>query len=105
LTVPSRVVFQYRARISNTSCFACGDKRGFVSLFQNVTGGTVLIVGVPVYMPNGEFADAVSGPIPIDLQPGTYSFKLMLEASVFGSQNMVAQNTAMPRLTWQIFPL
>lgn len=105
LSVPSRVVFQFRARITNTTCFACGEKRGFVTLHQNIVGGTTPIANATVYMPNGEFADAISGPIPLDLQPGNYSFKLVLEASIFGTQPMVAQNVNMPRLTWQIFPL
>jgi hypothetical protein len=105
ITSPSRVVFQYRARINNTSCFACGEKRGFVALYQNITGGTQTVVAVPVYMPNGDFNDAVSGPIPVDLQPGTYSYKVVLEASAFGSQPMIAWSSGFGRLTWQIFPL
>jgi len=105
ITSPSRVVFQYRARIDNTSCFGCGEKRGFVSLYQNITGGTQTVVAVPVYMPNGEFNDAVSGPIPVDLQPGTYSYKLVLEASILGNQPMIALGSGFGRLTWQIFPL
>jgi hypothetical protein len=56
-------------------------------------------------MPNGEFADVASGPIVLDLQPGSYSFKMVLENSVFGSQNMIASTGGFSRLTWQIFPL
>jgi len=104
LTAPSRVLFQYRVRISNTACFACSERRGFVTLLRNVVGGTTPVASTPVYMPNGEFADCVSGPIPVDLEPGVYSYKLVLESSIIGTQNMTASSSGYSRLTWQIFP-
>ncbi|MCX6316304.1 MAG: hypothetical protein NTW29_03380 [Bacteroidetes bacterium] len=104
LTEPSQVVFNYKISIFNRGCVACGDRRTFVELYQNIIGGTIRIATATVYTPNAQFADAVSGPIVLDLPAGTYSYKLLLTAStVYGTATVFARQ-AEGIMTWQIFP-
>lgn len=103
LTVPSQVVFQYKLSISNRGCVACGDRRTFIYLVQNIVGGTTDIATTTVYTPNQEFADGVSGPIVLDLPAGTYSFKISIGPSIYGSATVYARQQE-GILTWQIYP-
>ncbi|HMP92001.1 MAG TPA: hypothetical protein PKD90_03965 [Phnomibacter sp.] len=101
LTSPSRVVFHYRARIWNRSCFACADRRTFIILKQLITGGTNVVNDLPVYTPNDQFADGVSGPVAVDLPAGSHSFKLSIGSSIYGTATVYA---IQGRLSWQVFP-
>lgn len=104
LTEPSKVVFNYKISISNRGCVACGDRRTFVELYQNIIGGTTRIATATVYTANAQFADAVSGPIVLDLPAGTYSYKLLLTASnIYGTATVYAMQ-AEGIMTWQIYP-
>jgi hypothetical protein len=103
LTVPSQVVFNYKLSIANRSCVACGDRRTFIVLIQNIVGGTTDIATTTVYTPNGEIADGVSGPIVLDLPAGTYSYKLAIAPSIFGAATVYARQQE-GIMTWQIFP-
>lgn len=103
LTVPSQVVFQYKLSIANRGCVACGDRRTFIVLIQNIVGGTTDIATTTVYTPNGEIADGVSGPIEVNLPAGTYSYKLAIAPSIYGAATVYARQQE-GIFTWQIFP-
>lgn len=101
LPVAARVVFNYRARIYNRGCFACGQRRTFLKVQQLIQGGTQETSTTTVYTPNEHFTDGVSGPIVVDLPAGSYSFKLTIGGSIYGSATVYANAG---RLMWQIFP-
>jgi hypothetical protein len=103
LTAPSQVVFQFKLSIANRSCVACGERRTFIVLVQNIIGGTTDIATTTVYTPNGEIADGVSGPIVVDLAPGTYSYKVVIAPSIYGAATVYARQQE-GILTWQIYP-
>lgn len=103
LTAPSQVVFQFKLSIANRSCVACGDRRTFIVLVQNIIGGTTDIATTTVYTPNGEIADGVSGPIVVDLAPGTYSYKVLIAPSIYGAATVYARQQE-GIMTWQIYP-
>lgn len=103
LTTPSRVVFQFKLVITNRGCVACGDRRTFVWLVQNIVGGTTDIANTIVYTPNYEFNQAVSGPVVLDLPAGTYSYKLSLRPSSYGAATVFSTGSD-GILTWQIYP-
>jgi hypothetical protein len=103
LTVPSQVVFNFKLSIANRGCIACGDRRTFIVLIQNIVGGTTDIATTTVYTPNGEIADGVSGPIVLDLPAGTYSYKLAIAPSIYGAATVYARQQE-GIMTWQIFP-
>jgi hypothetical protein len=103
LTVPSQVVFNFKISIANRSCIACGDRRTFIVLIQNIVGGTTDIATTTVYTPNGEIADGVSGPIVLDLPAGTYSYKLSIAPSIYGAATVFARQQE-GIMTWQIYP-
>jgi hypothetical protein len=103
LTTPSQVVFQFKLSIANRSCFGCGDRRTFIVLVQNIIGGTTDIATTTVYTPNGEIADGVSGPIVVDLAPGTYSYKVLIAPSIYGAATVYARQQE-GIMTWQIYP-
>ncbi len=103
LTAPSQVVFQFKLSIANRSCIACGDRRTFIVLVQNIIGGTTDIATTTVYTPNGEIADGVSGPIVVDLAPGTYSYKVLIAPSIYGAATVYARQQE-GIMTWQIYP-
>lgn len=103
LDVPSQVVFQYKLSIANRGCVACGERRTFIVLIQNIVGGTTDIATTTVYTPNQEIADGVSGPIVLDLAAGTYSFKLAIVPSIYGAATVYARQQE-GIMTWQIFP-
>lgn len=103
LTAPSQVIFNYKLSIANRSCVACGDRRTFIDLLQNIIGGTTKIATTTVYTPNGEIADGVSGPIVLDLPAGTYSYKIVITPSIYGAATVYARQ-AEGILTWQIYP-
>jgi hypothetical protein len=104
LTVPSQVVFNFKLSIANRGCVACGDRRTFIVLIQNIVGGTTDIATTTVYTPNGEIADGVSGPIEVNLPAGTYSYKLAIAPSIYGAATVYARQQE-GIFTWQIFPL
>jgi hypothetical protein len=103
LTAPSQVVFQYKLSIANRGCIACGERRTFIVLIQNIVGGTTDIATTTVYTPNQETADGVSGPIVLDLAAGTYSYKLAIAPSIFGAATVYARQQE-GIFTWQIYP-
>lgn len=103
LTVPSQVVFNFKLSIANRSCVACGERRTFIYLVQNVVGGTTDIATTTVYTPNQEIADGVSGPIVVDLPAGTYSYKLSIGPSIYGAATVYARQQE-GIFTWQIYP-
>lgn len=103
LTAPSQVVFQYKISIANRGCVACGERRTFIYLVQNVVGGTTDIATTTVYTPNQEVADGVSGPIVVELPAGTYSYKLSIGPSIYGAATVYARQQE-GIFTWQIFP-
>jgi hypothetical protein len=103
LTVPSQVIFQYKLSIANRGCVACGDRRTFIVLIQNIVGGTTDIATTTVYTPNGEIADGVSGPIEVNLPAGTYSYKISIAPSIYGVATVYARQQE-GIMTWQIFP-
>jgi hypothetical protein len=103
LNVPSQVVLQYKLSIANRGCVACGDRRTFIILIQNIVGGTTDIATTTVYTPNGEIADGVSGPIEVNLPAGTYSYKLAIAPSIFGAATVYARQQE-GIMTWQIYP-
>jgi hypothetical protein len=103
LTVPSQVVFNYKLSIANRGCVACGDRRTFIYLVQNIVGGTTDIATTTVYTPNQEVADGVSGPIVVDLPAGTYSYKLSIGPSIYGAATVYARQQE-GIMTWQIYP-
>ncbi|MBL7746417.1 MAG: hypothetical protein JNM19_03265 [Chitinophagaceae bacterium] len=103
LTVPSQVIFQYKLSIANRGCVACGDRRTFIVLIQNIVGGTTDIATTTVYTPNGEIADGVSGPIEVNLPAGTYSYKISIAPSIYGAATVYARQQE-GIMTWQIFP-
>jgi hypothetical protein len=103
LTAPSQVIFNFKLSIANRSCLACGDRRTFIDLLQNIIGGTTKIATTTVYTPNGEIADGVSGPIVLDLPAGTYSYKIVITPSIYGAATVYARQ-AEGIFTWQIYP-
>lgn len=103
LSVPSQVVFQFKISIANRGCVACGERRTFIYLVQNIVGGTTDIATTTVYTPNQEIADGVSGPIVLDLPAGTYSFKLSIGPSIYGAATVYARQQE-GIMTWQIYP-
>jgi hypothetical protein len=103
LTAPSQVVFQYKLSIANRGCVACGDRRTFILLVQNIVGGTTDIATTTVYTPNQEIADGVSGPIEVNLSAGTYSYKLAIAPSIYGAATVYARQQE-GIMTWQIYP-
>lgn len=103
LTAASQVVFQFKLSISNRGCVACGDKRTFIYLVQNIVGGTTDIATTTVYTPNQEIADGVSGPIVVDLPAGTYSFKVSIGSSIYGVATVYARQQE-GIMTWQVYP-
>ncbi len=103
LTVPSQVVFNFKLSIANRGCVACGERRTFIVLIQNIVGGTTDIATTTVYTPNGEIADGVSGPIEVNLPAGTYSYKLAIAPSIFGAATVYARQQE-GIMTWQIYP-
>ncbi len=106
LSSAARVVLNFRVTVQNSGCLACGDRRTFVQLVQNVVGGTVTNTSLALYIPNSEMATIVSGPIVLDLPAGTYSYKVNMERSIFGTATVRAtnNNTSRGLLTWQIYP-
>jgi hypothetical protein len=103
LTEPSQVVFQFKMSIANRGCVACGDRRTFIYLVQNIIGGTTDIATTTVYTPNQEIADGVSGPIVVNLPAGDYSYKLAIGPSIYGAATVYARQQE-GILTWQIYP-
>lgn len=103
LTVPSQVVFNFKLSIANRGCIACGDRRTFIVLIQNIVGGTTDVATTTVYTPNGEIADGVSGPIEVNLPAGTYSYKLAIAPSIYGAATVYARQQE-GIMTWQIYP-
>ena len=103
LAVPSQVVFNFKLSIANRGCVACGERRTFIVLVQNIIGGTTDIATTTVYTPNGEIADGVSGPIVVDLAPGTYSYKVLIAPSIYGAATVYARQQE-GIMTWQIYP-
>lgn len=103
LTAPSQVVFHFKLSIANRGCVACGDRRTFIVLVQNIIGGTTDIATTTVYTPNGEIADGVSGPIEVNLPAGTYSYKISIAPSIYGAATVYARQQE-GIFTWQIFP-
>ncbi len=104
LNTNATVVFNYRARINNRGCFGCGERRTFILLRQNISGGTTTVNTTVVYTPNGEFADGVSGPFNLNLGPGIYSYKLSIENSIYGTATVYSNINNYNILSWQIFP-
>jgi hypothetical protein len=103
LTAPAKVEFNFRVRINNRGCFACNDRRTFVELVQLISGGVTVVGSIPVYTPNSEMADGVSGPFVVELPAGNYSYKVRISTSIFGTATTYAQNT-ISILTWRIYP-
>jgi hypothetical protein len=103
LSAPARVEFNFRVRISNRGCFGCGDRRTFVELVQIIPGGVTAVGSLTVYTPNSEFGDGVSGPIVLDLPAGSYSYKVRLTNSIFGTATTYSSQE-MGILTWKIWP-
>ncbi len=103
LSVPSQVVFQFKLSIASRGCVACGDRRTFIYLVQNIVGGTTDIATTTVYTPNYEFSDGVSGPMVLDLPAGTYSFKVSVGPSIYGTATVYARQQE-GIFTWQIYP-
>ncbi len=103
LSAPAKVEFNFRVRIANRGCFACNDRRTFVELVQLVPGNVTVIGAIPVYTPNSEFADGVSGPFVLELPAGEYSFKVRITGSIFGTATTYASREN-GILTWQVFP-
>lgn len=101
LAAPARVVFQFRVRVFNKGCFGCGDRRTFVTLFQNISGGTSEVKVLPLYTPDGQFDYVVSGPIPVDLPAGTYSYKVSISNSNYGSATVFSSSDG--QLSWQFY--
>lgn len=104
LNTSATVVFNYRVRITNRGCFGCGERLTFIGLEQNISGGTTSTHNTTVYTPNEKFADGVSGPFYLNLGPGTYSFKITIIKSVYGSATVYVVNSNYNILSWQIFP-
>ncbi|HSC53775.1 MAG TPA: hypothetical protein VLC98_09150 [Phnomibacter sp.] len=98
LAASARVVFNYNVRVINRGCALCGDKRTFVNLVTETVGYKETVV----YTPNAEFADCVSGPVAVDLGPGSYNFKVHLVSSIYGTATVYA---TLGKLSWQVFPL
>ncbi|MEI2738801.1 MAG: hypothetical protein V9F01_08450 [Chitinophagaceae bacterium] len=103
LTAPSQVLFNFKLSIANRGCVACGDRRTFIYLVQNIIGGTTDIATTTVYTPNQEIADGVSGPIVVDLPAGTYSYKISIGPSIYGAATVYGRQQE-GILTWQIYP-
>jgi hypothetical protein len=103
LTAASQVVFNFKLSIANRGCVACGDRRTFIFLVQNIIGGTTDIATTTVYTPNQEIADGVSGPIVVNLPAGTYSYKISIGPSIYGAATVYGRQQE-GILTWQIYP-
>jgi hypothetical protein len=103
LNTPALVVFNFKLSITNRGCLACGERRTFIYLVQNIVGGTTDVATTTVYTPNGEIADGVSGPIAMELAAGTYSFKVSLGPSIYGAATVWGRQQE-GILTWQIYP-
>lgn len=103
LNSPALVVFNFKLSIANRGCVACGERRTFIYLVQNIVGGTTDVATTTVYSPNQEIADGVSGPIAMELAAGTYSFKVSLGPSIYGAATVYGRQQE-GILTWQIYP-
>jgi hypothetical protein len=102
IAAPARVVMNVTLRLVNRGCFTCGDRRTLVALRQNVVGGVQLIEERVVYTPNSEYNDLSTGPIILDLGAGSYSYKVSLLPSVYGTATVYALKG---RLSWSFYPL
>jgi len=98
----ARVKFNYSSDVFARSCFACGDKRVLLRLRQNISGGTTLINQVASVIPNAQTMTVVSGPVVLDLAPGTYSYKLTILGNGIGST--ISAGGVSSLLSWEIYP-
>ena len=103
LTAPSTVVFNYKVRVIAAFCVACGEKKSHLILAESIIGGTTDVSNTIVYVPNNENTDGISGPIIVDLQPGSYSYKVVLASTTVGASSIYS-SLLEGNLIWQIYP-
>jgi hypothetical protein len=102
LNTSSRVKFDFRSDVNARICFACGNKKVYLRLRQNISGGTTEINAVIAIIPNDEIVSIVSGPVILDLAPGSYSYKLTLGGGFTGST--ISAGGVLGFLSWEIYP-